>query len=281
MTPADAGSSTIRLHAAPTRRVAARPRRWVRRLFPSPGAVAIFAGAVLAILAAWSLLATYGHVSRLILPTPLQVLDAFSTGVFQGEWLGDIAATLQETVIGFLVGGACAVVVGALFAYFAAARDGLYPLVLAFQTFPKIAVAPLLLAWLGYGLAPKVIIAAMLAFFPVFSNTLAGFLEVDAGLVDLFRSMRASGWQELRYLRAPNALSYLIPSLDVALVLALLGAIAAELAGASAGLGNVIQQRTFLGDTPAVYAVLFLLALLGLGMKLLIGLATRSMRRQA
>lgn len=261
---------------------ALRPRRtWtVRRHLPSAAAAAIFAGALLAILAAWSLLTAYGGVSPLILPTPGQVLVAFDTGVFHGEWLGDIAATLQETVIGFLVGAGCAVFVGALFAYFAAARAGLYPLVLAFQTFPKIAVAPLLLAWLGYGLAPKVIIAAMLAFFPVFSNTLAGFLEVDPGLVDLFRSMRASAWQEVRYLRAPNALSYIIPSFDVALVLALLGAIAAELAGASAGLGNVIQQRTFLGDTPAVYAVLLLLALLGLGMKGLIGLVTRPARRR-
>lgn len=262
-------------------RPAARRRRRVRAqgLFASAAATAIFAGALLLILAAWVLAIQFGAVSRLILPTPLQVLTAFDTGVFRGEWLGDIAATLEETVIGFVVGAGCAVAVGALFAYFAAARAGLYPLVLAFQTFPKIAVAPLLLAWLGYGLGPKVIIAAMLAFFPVFSNTLAGFLEVDPGLVDLFRSMRASGWQELRYLRGPNALSYIIPSFDVALVLALLGAIAAELAGASAGLGNVIQQRTFMGDTPAVYAVLILLALLGLGMKGLIGLATRQVRR--
>ncbi len=278
MSQAETGGAML-LQAAARRR--ARTRRRVRRLFPSAAAASIFGGAIATIVLLWALLAAYGHVSRLILPTPVQVMNAFATGVFGGEWLGDIAVTLQETVIGFLVGGACAVAVGALFAYFAAARAGLYPLVLAFQTFPKIAVAPLLLAWLGYGLAPKVIIAAMLAFFPVFSNTLAGFLEVDAGLVDLFRSMRASGWQELRYLRAPNALSYIIPSFDVALVLALLGAIAAELAGASAGLGNVIQQRTFLGDTPAVYAVLFVLALLGLSMKLLIGLAARTLRRRA
>ena len=257
-----------------------RRRRRTSRVSPSPAALAVFVAALAVLLAAWFLLVGYGGVSRLILPTPGEVAQAFYTGVFRGEWLGDIGATLEETVIGFLVGAGCAVVVGAVFAYLAALREGLYPLVLAFQTFPKIAVAPLLLAWLGYGLAPKVIIAAMLAFFPVFSNTLAGFLEVDAGLVDLFRSMRASAWQELRYLRAPNAMAFIIPSFDVALVLALLGAIAAELAGAAAGLGNVIQQRTFLGDTPAVYAVLLLLALLGLCMKALIGLATRSMRRR-
>jgi NitT/TauT family transport system permease protein len=257
-----------------------RPRRSAaRKLFPSAAAACVFALAIAVILGGWLLVVGYGHVSRLILPTPADVGAAFYTGVFRGEWLGDIAVTLQETVLGFLVGAACAVVLGALLAYLSALRSGLYPLILAFQTFPKIAVAPLLLAWLGYGLAPKVIIAAMLAFFPVFSNTLAGFLEVDAALVDLFRSMRASPWQELRRLRAPNAMAFIIPSFDVALVLALLGAIAAELAGASAGLGNVIQQRTFLGDTPAVYAVLLLLALLGLAMKMLIGMVTRTMRQ--
>lgn len=259
--------------AAPARRRAG----FARGLFPSKGAAFVFVAAISLVLAGWLLLVRYGHVSPLILPTPGQVWQAFATGVFHGEWMVDIATTLEETVIGFIAGAGFAVAVGALLAYLAALRNGLYPLILAFQTFPKIAVAPLLLAWLGYGLAPKVIIAAMLAFFPVFSNTLAGFLEVDAGLVELFRSMRASAWQELRYLRAPNAMAFIIPSFDVALVLALLGAIAAELAGASAGLGNVIQQRTFLGDTPAVYAVLLLLALLGLGMKVLIGLATRSM----
>jgi NitT/TauT family transport system permease protein len=272
-------SAAAKLDAAlPSRRaVAPTSRRLVfaRKLLPSSAAVGVFVAAIAIILAGWLLLVRYGNISRLILPTPGEVWQAFDTGVFHGEWLVDIATTLEETVIGFLAGTGFAVAVGALLAYLAALRNGLYPLILAFQTFPKIAVAPLLLAWLGYGLAPKVIIAAMLAFFPVFSNTLTGFLQVDVGQVDLFRSMRASAWQEMRYLRVPNAMAFIIPSLDVALVLSLLGAIAAELAGASAGLGNVIQQRTFLGDTPAVYAVLLLLALLGLAMKLLIGLATR------
>ena len=255
------------------------PVRARRRALRQFGAPAVFAAALLVVLGAWLLLVRLRAVSPLILPPPVQVARAFITGVFGGDWLVDIAVTLEETVLGFVAGSACAVIVGAVFAYLGTVRRGLYPFVLAFQTFPKIAIAPLLLAWLGYGLGPKVIIAAMLAFFPVFSNTLAGFLEVDAGMVELFRSMRASAWQELVLLRGPNAIAFIVPSFDVALVLALLGAIAAELAGASAGLGNVIQQRTFLGDTPAVYAVLVLLALMGLAMKALIGVATRRLRR--
>ncbi len=245
------------------------------------GVTLVFAGTLILILAAWVALVELEAISRLILPAPLAVANAFITGVFHGVWLNDIFVTLEEAVLGFLAGGIVAVVIGAIFAYMATLRRGLYPFILAFQTFPKIAIAPLLLAWLGYGLAPKVIIAAMLAFFPIFTNTLAGFLEVDPAMVDLLHSMRASPLQELRYLRGPNAVAFIVPSFDVALVMALLGAIAAELAGAQAGLGNVIQQRTFLGDTPAVYAVLLLLALLGLALKLLIGFGTRRLRPAA
>jgi NitT/TauT family transport system permease protein len=264
---------TTKSVAAPSRHHRKRRSLWARY-----GVSVVFMGTLVLILALWFLAVGIGVVSHLILPAPGEVAVAFATGVFQGAWLNDMYVTLQEAVLGFLAGAILAVVIGAVFAYMSTLRRGLYPFILAFQTFPKIAIAPLLLAWLGYGLAPKVIIAAMLAFFPVFSNTLAGFLEVDPAMVDLLRSMRASPLQELRYLRAPNAVAFIVPSFDVAMVLALLGAIAAELAGAAAGLGNVIQQRTFLGDTPAVYAVLILLAILGLGMKLVIGLATRRFR---
>lgn len=219
------------------------------------------------IIAIWEGLTRGRLVSPLILPEPLKVWNAAAEGVAKGRWLNDIWVTVSETLLGFAVGFASAIVLGAVLAYGAILRAALYPYVLALQTFPKIAIAPLLMAWFGYGLAPKVIIAALLAFFPVFSNTLAGFLEVDQAMVDLLRSMRATRWQELTRLRLPNAIAFIVPSLDVALVLALLGAVAAELAGAAAGLGNVIQQRTFLGDTPAVYAVLILLALLGLTFK--------------
>jgi NitT/TauT family transport system permease protein len=275
--PITALASPAQSSNQPAEAVSRRPRKR-RSFWARYGVSIVFTGTLVLILALWFLAVGVGVVSHLILPAPGEVAVAFATGVFQGAWLNDIYVTLQEAVLGFLAGAILAVVIGAVFAYMSTLRRGLYPFILAFQTFPKIAIAPLLLAWLGYGLAPKVIIAAMLAFFPVFSNTLAGFLEVDPAMVDLLRSMRASPLQELRYLRAPNAVAFIVPSFDVAMVLALLGAIAAELAGAAAGLGNVIQQRTFLGDTPAVYAVLILLAILGLGMKLVIGLATRRFR---
>src|SRR3546814_5694333 len=94
----------------------------------------------------------------------------------------------------------------------ALARETLYPYIVAIQSFPKVAVAPLLVVWLGYGLLPKIAIGGLLAFFPIFASTLAGLLEVDKDEVDLFRSMRARWYHQLRYLRIPNALSYIFPA---------------------------------------------------------------------
>src|SRR5699024_9206464 len=119
-------------------------------------------------------------------------------------------------------------------------RISLYPYIIAAQTFPKIAIAPLLITWLGYGWSPKIVIGATLAFFPVFANTIAGLREVNNDELDLLRSLKASSWQEFRYLRLPNALSYIFPSLTVAAVMSLLGVIVGEFVGASAGLGYLI-----------------------------------------
>ncbi len=204
---------------------------------------------------AWEAVARLGLVSPLILPVPEAVWAAIGHGIIQGAWLNDLSYTIQESLAGFGIAVILATVVGAIFAYSEILRRAFFPYMIALQTFPKIAVAPLLVALLGYGMAPKIIISSTLAFFPIYINTVAGFLEIDGQMVDLFRTLRASKLQELFRLRLPNAISYIVPSLDVALVLALLGAIAAELAGGTqVGLGNIIQQRSFMGDTPSVYA---------------------------
>ena len=257
-------------------------RTWSARMRPSGMSVAAFAlsaGILCGTILLWQIAVSAHAVSRLILPTPLEVAASFGRGVFQRLWWNDIWITFQETVLGAILGGVTAVVMGALFAYAELLRRAAYPYVLAVQTFPKVALAPLLMAWLGYGIMPKILISAMLAFFPVFTNTLAGFLEVDPSSVELLRSMRASPLQELRYLRLPNAVAFIIPSLDVALVLALLGAIASELAGAEAGLGQVIIERTFQGDTAAVYAVLILLAFIGILLRFMAKACLAGIRR--
>ncbi|MBN9427230.1 MAG: ABC transporter permease [Burkholderiales bacterium] len=232
----------------------------------------------IALIALWQAVYTAQIVSPLVIPRPLDVVDALIKGVGGGTWWRHIGATAQATVLAFAGGFVTAIVIGSIFAFSALARQTFYPYIIAIQSFPKVAVAPLLVVWLGYGLMPKVVIGGLLAFFPIFTNTVAGLTEIDRDETDLFRSLRASKLDQLRFLRIPNALSYIFPALNVAAVNALLGVIVGELVGTDAGLGYLISQRSFLGDTAGVFGVLFLLALIGVSMFLLLKLIERYTR---
>ncbi len=265
------------------REIAARPPRSTRWRLLGAGSqqqrgtiVAIVV--LIGVIAAWQFAYAQSLVSRLVLPAPLDVIAALRLGIVQGEWASHILITAGEAGAGFLIGVALAIVVGALFAFVETLRIGLYPYVVAMFSFPKLAIAPLLVTWIGYGLAPKIIIAALLAFFPVLANTTAGLREVDEDQVALLKSLRATRWQELRVLRVPTALAYIFPSLTVAAVAAILGAIVGEFVGASSGLGYLILQYNFQGNTAAVFAVLLVLATFSLSMYALLRLFERTTR---
>lgn len=221
-----------------------------------------------AIVGVWQLAVVQEWTSSLVLPPPADVVSSLASGLAPGpgSWWGDVGVTLTETVAGFAIGVAAAMVIGAVFAYADVLRKAVYPYVLFMQTFPKIAIAPLLVAWLGYGAAPKIVISALLAFFPVFANTITGLSAINAGERRLIRACGANWLQELWYLRLPNAKPYIFAAMDVALVVALLGTIVGEFVGAKSGLGYRIQQSTAFGDTAAVYAVLIILGGLGIAL---------------
>lgn len=231
------------------------------------------------VLVLWWFVTSRGMVSRLIVPLPADVWDALKTYLFAGEWNKDIIASIRGTLWSFAIGLVLGVVGGALLAFSAALKSSIYPYVLAFQAFPKIAVAPLFVVWLGYGDAPKIIIGASIAFFPVISATMAGLMDVDPDEHNLMRSIGAGRRQELRHLRLPRAMSYVFPSLDVAVVGALLGVITAEIVGTEFGLGRVITERAMYGDSAAVYAVLIVLAVAGAILHLAVGITHRLMPR--
>jgi NitT/TauT family transport system permease protein len=230
-------------------------------------------GVVLLLL--WQLVSAQKLVSDLLVPPIDTTWDALRTGLFEGGWWGDISTTLLEMVAGFAIGVVAGLLLGALFAYSPIGRIAFYPYVIALQAFPKIAVAPLLVVALGYGMSPKIAVAASLAYFPVMTAAIAGFTEIDRDEHNFMRSINASRWQEMRYLRLPNAMSYLFPSFDVALIVALLGAVAAELVGSQSGLGYILVQAQAMGDTPAIFAALIVLALLGVVLQGIIVLIRR------
>ncbi|MEO3803593.1 ABC transporter permease [Nonomuraea sp. B1E8] len=238
-------------------------------------AVAIFVG----IVGAWQAVAAAKLVSPLILAPPGEVVAVLFRLAGDGTLWPNLLATVNETLLGFVLAVVAAVLVGSVFAFFPILRNAVYPYILISQTFPKVAIAPLIVAALGYGLAPKVVLAALLAFFPVLANTIAGLTEVSEDEVSLFRAMRASRWQELRYLRVPNALAFIFPALNSAAVLALIGAIVGEFVAAREGVGYAIAQYTVTGEVAATYAMLIALSAFGLVVYGVLSLAERLVRR--
>ncbi|MGW4797362.1 ABC transporter permease [Nonomuraea sp. NPDC004297] len=238
-------------------------------------AVAIF----VVLIGGWQAVASAELVSPLILAPPTEVIEVLFRLASDGTLWPNLLATVNETLLGFIVAVVAAILIGSVFAFSPILRNAIYPYILISQTFPKVAIAPLIVAALGYGLAPKVTLAALLAFFPVLANTIAGLTEVSEDEVNLFRAMRASRWQELRYLRIPNALAFIFPALNSAAVLALIGAIVGEFVASREGVGYAIAQYTVTGEVAATYAMLIALSIFGLAVYGLLTLAERLARR--
>jgi len=206
------------------------------------------------------------HVPAFILPPPSQVLLALQRGATGNVYFHDLWVTLVETLLGFTLGSALAFVLGTLLAASRTAEYFLYPYIVMFQSMPKVALAPLIVVWFGLGLTSKVVSAALVAFFPLLVNTVVGLRSAEEERVDLMRSLAATERQIFWMLRLPSALPFIMAGLEVAMVFALVGAIVAEFVGAEAGLGMLIQSRNFTMDVAGEFAVLFLLALMGLGL---------------
>lgn len=224
------------------------------------GLVAVY----VALLVAWRVLIPLLKVPAYVVPVPSEVILALVHGVASGQYLSDLAVTLTEMLLGFAIASGFGILMGALIVEVRLVERLIYPLIVAVQSLPKIALAPLLLIWIGFGLASKVAMAALIAFFPVLVNTATGLRSCDRDMYQLFDSLQASRLQALWHLKLPAAAPYIIAGLDVAFVFALLGAIVGEFLGASAGLGYAILQLQFQLDTAGVFAILVLLASIGI-----------------
>ncbi len=224
--------------------------------------------AILAVvlLALWEGAVRLFAIPVIVIPPPSAVAAALWQGFGNGELVANFWITLAEVVLGFIAGAAFGLVAGALIGLFPLLERTLYPYIVAFQTVPKVAIAPIFVVWFGFGIASKVVITATIAFFPVLANTIMGLRAAPAEQVDLMLALTASRWQVLRMVRFPQALPYVFVGLDVAIVLAVIGAIVGEFVGAQGGLGFLILQHDFNFDMPGVFAILVLLSALGTGL---------------
>ncbi|MBL8582277.1 MAG: ABC transporter permease [Rhizobiaceae bacterium] len=224
-------------------------------------------------LLAWELGCRLGNVPAFILPTPSQVLLRIAI-----DWRILIAQAWNSAIyilLGFLLGALPAVVLGLAMANLRWLEKALYPLVVFIQTTPQISIAPLLIVWFGYGPTPKVLLAGMIAFFPVLIDSTTGFKSLDPRLLYVTRSMGASAWQTLLRVRLPAALPLIVSGCRIALLMAVTVVIVVEFLSSNTGLGFVATRALANQDLPLMFAAIFVAVAIGLLFNALVDLFAR------
>ncbi|WP_235997246.1 ABC transporter permease [Nocardiopsis coralli] len=240
-----------------------RASNWLAYTYP----LAFLALAV----ACWFLVTGGGLVAPYVLPSPMDTWKAFADNT--GYLWTHTLVTSVETVIGFVIASVVGVLVAVAMVYSPTMEKTFYPLILFAQVIPKIAIAPLFVVWLGFGPSPKILVAVLMAFFPVVISALSGLRSVDPELLELTSTMGASKVKTFCKVRFPAALPELLSGLKVAATLAVTGAVVGEFVGANAGLGYVILQANGTMDTAMLFAALFIMSLLGIVLFALIQIA--------
>lgn len=219
---------------------------------------------VITFLLGWHLFTRYGGIPNFILPSPLSVWSRFLKSVNDGSLPYHTGITLIEIVLGLLVGVLFATIVGYILARSRSLEKVLSPYLVASQAIPVIAIAPLLVIWLGDGILSKVVICALIVFFPVLVNTIVGVRAVPTALYDLMNSLHASRIQILWKVEVPASLPVFLGGLRIGATLSVIGAIVGELVSAEQGLGFLLQLGDFQYDTPMVFVAVFMLIALAL-----------------
>lgn len=232
---------------------------------------------LVAAVAVWELSVRTGLVNPVTVPSASDTFTALLALFGQAYFWEATGVTLQETLYGFVVGTSAGLIIGALTGTFRLFRTALWPFVVAFQNTPRVALAPIFLTWFGFGMTSKVVMAAVICFFPVVINTVAGLASVDDNARLLFRTYGASTQQTFFRLTLPTAAPITFAGIKTALTLALLGAIVGEFVGASEGLGVLINEFNFQLEVAQAFAVVLYLAVVGLVLYGLIELVERKL----
>ena len=234
------------------------------------------AGMGVLIVLLWQAIVIVGGYPKYILPGPLDVFDRFSAPRYQAMLLENLVTTLIEVLLGLALGVSSALLTGFVLARSRLAEKLLSPYIVAAQATPILALAPLIVLWFGSGLLSKVLICALICYFPMVVATTVGLRSIDAGLVELGRSLRATRRQLLTAIEIPAALPTILGGLKISTTLAVVGAVVAEWAGGDSGLGGLINvARGSLFDIPLMFATLITIAAIGVALYLVVVLLER------
>jgi NitT/TauT family transport system permease protein len=211
----------------------------------------------------WEAVARTGLLPPIVLPAPSAIARQGYELFASGEIWPHLIATTIEVMLGFALGVGAGFMFGVFVALLPSLEKYIYPYIVALQTVPKVAIAPLFLIWFGYGITSKVVIAGLVCFFPVLVSVMSAFHTTDRDQLDMMRAFGASRWQIFRHLRAYAAMPTIFAGLEIASVFAVIGALVGEFVGAQAGLGYLLTVLNFNIDVAGVFAVLIILSLLG------------------
>jgi putative hydroxymethylpyrimidine transport system permease protein len=225
------------------------------------------------LIAGWELLARAGGIENYLLPAPSEIAQALVED--RDLLLPDTWVTAQEVLLGFALAVAIGVLLAVLLHLSPLLRRTVYPLVVATQAVPVIVIAPILVIWFGFGMAPKLVVIALVCFFPIVVNMLDGLRSVDPEQVKMLRTLGASRAALFRRLELPSALPQLFTGAKIAAAVAVIGAVFGELVGSDAGLGHAIQVGTAQLLTARVFAAVLILAVIGMLLFALVALLER------
>lgn len=268
---ADAGRGPLAAVGTPLR----KGWRWRRTSMPVASLLLL-----VALLALWEFGTRLFHVPKFLLPPFSDVLIAMVRGLNaspfakDGLWLHTFV-TLGEIILGFTLGSAIGLILAILISEFETLDNLLRPYIVALQSLPKVAIAPIIVMWMGFGIASKVAIVCLITFFPVLVTSIAGFNAIDIDRIDLLRSLSATRWQIFSKAKFPSALPFIFAGLDMAAAFSVVGAVVGEFVGAQAGLGMMILQMDGQLDTAGSFAVFVILSLISIAMTALLRLLRR------
>jgi len=228
---------------------------------------------VIVLLIVWDVLVRINDVPSWLLPSPSEIFNAMldNARILTSHSI----TTLIEVILGFVIALFVGLLLSSAITLSSTIEKSFYPFIIASQTIPIIVIAPMLLVWVGYGLMPKIIVVALISFFPIVVNTVDGMKSIDMDLEKLFRTMGASNWDIFRKIRIPNSLPYMFSGLRVAISISVIGAVIGEWVGSSEGLGYLMIRSKPQFQTELVFAAIFILSIMGIILFFGIGLVEK------
>ena len=253
--------STVAAGQAQARTASPRERRRVLLTKLIPWISTLLSIVLLVVI--WKLVIAIFDVSPFVLPQPEDVLSGVKELLNSNGFWTDVRVTLTETLVGFAIALVLGIVLGTILGRVVWLEQAMRPVIVASQVVPKVALIPLFIIWFGFGITSKIIIVAMLAFFPILLNVILGVRSVDTGHRDVMRSLNASRWQTFRRLEYPSTLPYILAGMEVGIVFAVVGAVVGEYLGGDQGLGFRIVTSLNNLKAEELFALIFVLTLFG------------------